>query len=262
MGQRLKYRRRASDVDSASGDTGGNFTCNSSCRRASNSASTPRMLISHHTIGRRRGHLVDVGTANDMTRYVCQPCAEPLIYPASTRASTPVDSVFWQLQMLCRSVKLTEVDSRTSPCLCRPVQTCARQCNYKYTTVMTVKEAEPLLPSTPDRLDPPPPFEDEQRSHPSNLNEPPPDFALYKADFFEIDSGDVVSHDPHLNSDGTRFFHRQMLLPEFLATQAKLSTASYSPKRTSLRLAGCIAEVHIPSIVPVGSQSATSSAKW
>jgi len=70
---------------------------------------------------------------------------------------------------------------------------------------MTVKEAERLLPSTSDGLDLPPPFEDEQRPHPSSVDGPPPDFALYEADFFETGSGDIVSHDAHLNSDGTLF---------------------------------------------------------
>jgi len=45
--------------------------------------------------------------------------------------------------MLCRSVKLTEVDWRTSPCLCRPVQTCADLCSYwsclKYTRFADVQ---------------------------------------------------------------------------------------------------------------------------
>jgi len=31
---------------------------------------------------------------------------------------------------------------------------------------------------------------------------PPPGFALYKAESFEVGYGDVVSHDPHLNTDG------------------------------------------------------------
>ena len=134
-------------------------------------------------------------------------------------------------------------------------------CAYVLTLTMgmMVKEAEPLLPSIPDGLDPPPPFEDEPRL-PSNANGPPPDFALYEADYFETGSGDIVSHDPHLNSDGARFSHGQILLPEFFVTQAKLSTASYSPERTNFPLACCIAEVHIPSIVPIGSQCVMATA--
>lgn len=35
-----------------------------------------------------------------------------------------------------------------------------------------------------------------------NNGGPPPDFSLYDADYFETDSGDIVSHDSHLNTDG------------------------------------------------------------
>ena len=31
---------------------------------------------------------------------------------------------------------------------------------------------------------------------------PPPDFTLYDAEFFEVGYEDIVSHDPHLNTDG------------------------------------------------------------
>jgi hypothetical protein len=31
---------------------------------------------------------------------------------------------------------------------------------------------------------------------------PPPEFALYEAEHFEVGYDDVVSHDPHLNTDG------------------------------------------------------------
>ncbi|GLB36126.1 putative gamma-glutamyltranspeptidase [Lyophyllum shimeji] len=36
--------------------------------------------------------------------------------------------------------------------------------------------------------------------------QPPPEFALYDADYFETDSGDIVSHDPHLNTDGEALY--------------------------------------------------------
>jgi hypothetical protein len=66
---------------------------------------------------------------------------------------------------------------------------------------------------------PPPPFEEQQTEQrllidltdgsynptTSDLDiiaEPPPDFAQYNADYFETGSGDIVSHDPHLNTDG------------------------------------------------------------
>jgi hypothetical protein len=35
---------------------------------------------------------------------------------------------------------------------------------------------------------------------------PPPEFTPYEAENFEVGYSDVVSHDPHLNSDGSFFF--------------------------------------------------------
>jgi hypothetical protein len=35
---------------------------------------------------------------------------------------------------------------------------------------------------------------------------PPPEFTHYEAESFEVGYSDVVSHDPHLNSDGSFFF--------------------------------------------------------
>lgn len=69
---------------------------------------------------------------------------------------------------------------------------------------------------------PPPPFEERPTEPQEHLlidlaenyhstsdldsnSEPPPDFSPYHADYFETDSGDVVSHDPHLNTDGTPY---------------------------------------------------------
>jgi hypothetical protein len=34
---------------------------------------------------------------------------------------------------------------------------------------------------------------------------PPPEFTHYEAEHFEVGYSDVVSHDPHLNSDGSFF---------------------------------------------------------
>ena len=34
---------------------------------------------------------------------------------------------------------------------------------------------------------------------------PPPEFTHYEAESFEVGYSDVVSHDPHLNSDGSFF---------------------------------------------------------
>jgi len=46
---------------------------------------------------------------------------------------------------------------------------------------------------------------------PQNANQslglgPPPDFTPYDAEHFEVGYSDVVSHDPHLNSDGSFSF--------------------------------------------------------
>lgn len=35
-----------------------------------------------------------------------------------------------------------------------------------------------------------------------NPQGPPPDFSSYQAEHFEVGYDDIVSHDPHLNSDG------------------------------------------------------------
>ena len=62
-------------------------------------------------------------------------------------------------------------------------------------------------------LGPPPPFEATQPSAYSDLDsnvyappggeDPPPEFVPYEAEYFRTDDGNVVSHDPHLNEDGT-----------------------------------------------------------
>lgn len=62
--------------------------------------------------------------------------------------------------------------------------------------------------------EPPPPFEDaathllidfSQYDDPATYpqtEEPPPEFALYEAEHFDVGNGNIVSHDPHLNTDG------------------------------------------------------------
>lgn len=60
---------------------------------------------------------------------------------------------------------------------------------------------------------PPPPFEALQPFAYSDLDsnvyappggeDPPPEFVPYDAEYFRADDGTVVSHDPHLNEDGT-----------------------------------------------------------
>ena len=76
-----------------------------------------------------------------------------------------------------------------------------------------VDVSDPNAPRSSTSAEAPPPFE-ETESHPDNQalvnydgipgsDEPPPDFAPYEAEFFETGSGDIVSHDKHLNEDGT-----------------------------------------------------------
>lgn len=48
-------------------------------------------------------------------------------------------------------------------------------------------------------------FSNAQRSLPGG-EESPPEFTPYNADFFVSKQGWIISHDPHLNEDGTRFF--------------------------------------------------------
>jgi len=36
-----------------------------------------------------------------------------------------------------------------------------------------------------------------------SMNLPPPDFTTYPAEFTKLGNGNIVSHDPHLNEDGT-----------------------------------------------------------
>lgn len=65
--------------------------------------------------------------------------------------------------------------------------------------------------------DPPPAFEDiEEDTHllsdftqppnPDGVSGPPPVFSHYEADFFTVGDGDIVSHDPHLNTDGMLWY--------------------------------------------------------
>lgn len=50
-------------------------------------------------------------------------------------------------------------------------------------------------------------------------DETPPVFTPYEAEFFESDDGDIISHDHHLNEDGTTFwfffFNPCLIFPAF-----------------------------------------------
>ena len=61
-------------------------------------------------------------------------------------------------------------------------------------------------------IDPPPPFTHDFPAHRDDLLstsgllddlvQPPPEFAPYNAEYFEVENGDILSHDSHLNTDG------------------------------------------------------------
>jgi hypothetical protein len=60
-----------------------------------------------------------------------------------------------------------------------------------------------------DEMDSPPPFEDTIPAYGSSDSSTvfipqtaPPEFSLYEAQFFTVGNGNIVSHDPHLNTDG------------------------------------------------------------
>lgn len=62
--------------------------------------------------------------------------------------------------------------------------------------------------------EPPPPFSDLEEGENTHLlpgfpsnDPPPPGFAPYNAEFFAVSDGNVVSHDPHLNTDGLSFLY-------------------------------------------------------
>jgi hypothetical protein len=89
--------------------------------------------------------------------------------------------------------------------------------------LLEAQEREPQVASTSNAgvFDPPPPFThdspgtlsqiliDDNLSPATGLDrlpddlQPPPEFSPYRADYFEVGNGDIVSHDSHLNTDGT-----------------------------------------------------------
>lgn len=68
-------------------------------------------------------------------------------------------------------------------------------------------EQDPLLADANSIVEPPPSFSDVPQYELSRLvgsaaGPTPPGFAPYDADYFETNDGNIISHDPHLNSDG------------------------------------------------------------
>ncbi|KAK0465054.1 uncharacterized protein EV420DRAFT_1637223 [Desarmillaria tabescens] len=86
----------------------------------------------------------------------------------------------------------------------------------------------PNTSSTP----PPPPFHDVAESthllidfdNELPQDDPPPEFAPYHAEYFDTGNGNIVSHDPHLNSDGEalyRFLLSQASTPPSLSLHCR-----------------------------------------
>lgn len=85
---------------------------------------------------------------------------------------------------------------------------------------------------------------------PPGGEDPPPEFTPYEADYEMSDDGDVVSHDPHLNEDGTShiapytYFHRSSLsLTEGEALYRFLLSHAQQPPVYVLRMSGTHTEV-------------------
>ncbi|KAG7450545.1 uncharacterized protein BT62DRAFT_927823 [Guyanagaster necrorhizus] len=84
---------------------------------------------------------------------------------------------------------------------------------------------------------PPPPFRDVAESTHLLIDfddaqgDPPPEFTPYHAEYFDTGNGDIVSHDPHLNSDGEALYR-------FLLSQAS------TPPSLSLHCHGTHSETH------------------
>ncbi|KAJ2920306.1 hypothetical protein MD484_g247, partial [Candolleomyces efflorescens] len=67
----------------------------------------------------------------------------------------------------------------------------------------------------------------------TNFDGPPPDFAPYEAEYFEVGNEDICSHDPHLNSDGEalyRFILARAQRPPFTRVHIKGSHTEHKTR--------------------------------
>lgn len=91
--------------------------------------------------------------------------------------------------------------------------------------------------------------------------EDPPEFAPYDASYFISGTGDVISHDPHLNEDGpskAHFLHaHDVLTPQ----KAKRSIVSYSLRQLLPLECSYIAGGRITKPIPASSAHATGIAQ-
>jgi hypothetical protein len=89
---------------------------------------------------------------------------------------------------------------------------------------------------------------------------PPPEFTQYEAEHFEVGYSDVVSHDPHLNSDGMRLQYIYFFYSFFTKIyKAKLSIASSYLKLLLPLLIAFHVAVHTQKYVVDGSLEETTT---
>jgi hypothetical protein len=119
----------------------------------------------------------------------------------------------------------------------------------------------PLLPASQGRgsLDNPPPFQSNGSTSSNNIidfiqedtwaqygGEAPPEFTPYEAQHWVNADGNIVSHDPHLNEDGSYFENVPVMPSNHLAlSQERRSIASCYPTRLSLHDSAYGFEAHI-----------------
>ncbi|PBK77326.1 hypothetical protein ARMSODRAFT_949234 [Armillaria solidipes] len=105
------------------------------------------------------------------------------------------------------------------------------------------------VPSPPSP--PPPPFDEHNHlliDFDDEHDDPPPEFAPYHAEYFDTGNGNIVSHDPHLNTDGEALYR-------FLLSQAS------TPPSLSLHCRGTHTETrqrHVTKAGPGGGSSTQS----
>ncbi|KAK0208237.1 hypothetical protein DFS33DRAFT_1411054 [Desarmillaria ectypa] len=134
---------------------------------------------------------------------------------------------------------------------------------------MTINEAAPPIAgpssvtSPPSPPTPPPPFQDVAEGthllidfdNEPPQDEPPPEFAPYYAEYSDTGNGNIVSHDPHLNSDGMHLLLRAvMVLLIFLgeALYRFLLSQASTPPSLSLHCRGTHSETRQRHVTHVG----------
>ncbi|KAK0198342.1 hypothetical protein F5146DRAFT_1131339 [Armillaria mellea] len=99
---------------------------------------------------------------------------------------------------------------------------------------------------------PPPPFDEHNHlliDFDDEHDDPPPEFAPYHAEHFDTGNGNIVSHDPHLNTDGEALYR-------FLLSQAS------TPPSLSLHCRGTHSETRQRQVTHSGPGGATSTQSY